>query len=80
MISIMLSFHLKLDLFVYILSPENTPRITRVLFAAPRNEVVANMFLLALHTLLFGKAKDNTANALQKMARAKIGWYWAWVS
>ncbi len=56
------------------LGPGNIPRITKVLFIAPRYEVNAKPRVrFSLHKFLWGNVNVKTVKAPQKIVRASIG-------
>jgi hypothetical protein len=56
-------------------NPENTPKITNVLFTDPKNETKAMAVMLKFQFLLLGSDIVNKEIADQKIVKAKIGWY-----
>lgn len=56
--------------------PEKSPKITKLLFTAPRNETQAKAVILKFHLFLSGSDIFSKEMADQNIIKAKIGWYW----
>ena len=57
------------------MSPDESPRITNVLFAAPKNDADARTFLLSSQIGSLGSTRVRKNRVPQKIVNARIGWY-----